>query len=580
MRSLPAASLAALLLAAPAAHAQAPAPLVRGVVVDSASGRHVGGLTVRLLDSAGTSLNGAITDASGRFSMRMVPGRYAFRVQRVGFRSTVTPALAIRGDTTLRLAAPWEAVAIAPIRTVGRSECALRAAERSETAALWDEARKALDAAAIARAQPMLRLTVVDIVRELDPSGEKVLSEQRAERTGLGLSAYRSRHPDSLAAQGYVRAEGETIWYYSPDADVLLSDGFLRTHCFRLQNDPAHPELAGLAFEPVRGRREPDVRGVLWVDRATRELLSLDYTYTSYPESRWPQAARGRVEFARLPSGAWMVRRWVARAPLLRRKAVVQVQRSGGGGPISNELPRFSSRGELDLSGVHEQAGEVLLATTADGTPLFARQVGALEGTVADSATGAPLAGARVTLQGTGRLAVADERGRWRLDSVPAGGFGVTFSHPAADTLVVDAPTQRVSVAPDRTTTVALLLPPATTLKARACAADFSSAGTHAAVVGVVTDGATGVPVPGAAVTVAWSTFARSAGVIAESVKQTTTTTDASGQYRVCTLPGDGDRITVQAGAGALSSAPVVLQVAPGRVARRDLALRPASDDR
>src|SRR3712207_8591443 len=71
-----------------------------------------------------------------------------------------------------------------------------------------------------------------------------------------------------------------------PRSTLFPYTTLFRSHCFRLERDPARPHVAGLAFEPVKGRKQPDVRGVLWVDRDTRELLSLDYTYTSYPDRK------------------------------------------------------------------------------------------------------------------------------------------------------------------------------------------------------------------------------------------------------------------------------------------------------
>lgn len=53
--------------------------------------------------------------------------------------------------------------------------------------------------------------------------------------------------------------------FYAPDAEVLLSDAFLDSHCFSLREATVQGEARlGLTFEPVPGRTIPEVRGVLW----------------------------------------------------------------------------------------------------------------------------------------------------------------------------------------------------------------------------------------------------------------------------------------------------------------------------
>src|SRR4029453_5669250 len=71
-----------------------------------------------------------------------------------------------------------------------------------------------------------------------------------------------------LSANGYVRQGSTENTYFAPDAAVLLSDEFLRDHCFRLRQGEGRREgLIGLGFEPVRGRNKPDIAGTLWIDR-------------------------------------------------------------------------------------------------------------------------------------------------------------------------------------------------------------------------------------------------------------------------------------------------------------------------
>src|SRR5690606_981255 len=89
--------------------------------------------------------------------------------------------------------------------------------------------------------------------------------------------------PDTLADHGFVRDMDGTVIFYAPDAEVLLSDAFLNTHCFGLRETTAQGEdRVGLTFEPVPGRRVPDVRGVLWLDTEGARLRSIEYQYVNH----------------------------------------------------------------------------------------------------------------------------------------------------------------------------------------------------------------------------------------------------------------------------------------------------------
>jgi outer membrane receptor protein involved in Fe transport len=59
----------------------------------------------------------------------------------------------------------------------------------------------------------------------------------------------------------------------------------------------------------------------------------------------------------------------------------------------------------------------LLLATT----PALARQTGTIEGTARTAGTGAPLAEVQIVAEGTGRIAITDAHGHYRLTNLPAG---------------------------------------------------------------------------------------------------------------------------------------------------------------
>ena len=140
------------------------------------------------------------------------------------------------------------------------------------------------------------------------------------------------------------------------------------------------------------------------------------------------------MTFGRYPSGVWGVQRWTIRLPVLH---VTDNRRRPDGA-----LGRFI---DTVVVAVREVGGEVIAAgasaTAASSTPTQ------LRGTVFDSTTGAPLAGAMVTIEGFGRTAETDSEGRFVFDSlVDDGEVRLRAWHPRLDSLGMPAITQRTQI--------------------------------------------------------------------------------------------------------------------------------------
>ena len=78
----------------------ASAQIVRGAVVDSATGRAIGDVTVMLIDERGVSVAAALAQDVGRFTLHApASGTYQLRVLRIGFRRTQSRPFHVRaGD--------------------------------------------------------------------------------------------------------------------------------------------------------------------------------------------------------------------------------------------------------------------------------------------------------------------------------------------------------------------------------------------------------------------------------------------------------------------------------------------------
>jgi hypothetical protein len=433
--ALRAAGLLFLLAAAPLS-----AQAVRGTLVDQESGNPVPGALMVLLDHTGAERASTLTDAGGAFLLRAsAPGTVRIRAERIGYASTISEPLEIRAGETrdYRMAAPVEVVALSGVSVTGARRCVLRPEEGLEVTRVWNEARKALNATALADDQRLLRYDVVLYERELDPRRLSIKAETRRTRSEFATHPFASRlTPEELSQGGYVQPIAGDTFYLAPDAPVLLSDVFLNDHCFRIQ--PGREEqkgLVGLAFEPVGDRKVPGIKGVLWVDENTAELRSLNYEYTDLRLLTRPDQIGGLIEFQRLPSGLWIVSRWRIRMPMVQIRKQEPVRLSGG----------IPSSYQESLVGIKETGGVVVEARDRRDSFFHADQA-VLTGVVWDSTRAKPLQGATIYLSGTQHSTATNERGRYVLEGLPEGEYVVSYMHPRLDSLSVIPETRPVEL--------------------------------------------------------------------------------------------------------------------------------------
>lgn len=524
------------------------AQAVHGSVVVESGGEPVPSALVLLLDASGSTRAGTLTGADGRFSLAApAPGTYTLRVDRVGHESAVSPALALRAGETAeqRLVAPARAVQLdgISVRSSGR-RCQLRPGSGEAAATLWTEARKALNAAAWVRGARQTPYEVVRFDRELDPGSLRVLREDRRVATAAATHPFASIPADSLSRRGFVQSGASGTFYYAPDALVLLSDTFLDDHCFHVAEGGGEG-LVGLAFQPVRGRGVPEVRGVFWLDRASAELRWLEYEYVGLPASLPEGKLGGRVEFERLPSGAWFVSRWALRMPRLARESGRVREVTGRSAWVPG--------GPEKLVGILETGGEVRIGGARERAPAPARL--AVAGSVYDSLRAAPLAGASVFLSGTVHRATAGADGRFRLEDVPEGEYQVSFSHPSLAALGVAPPVTTFALRAGEAPALELAVPSAATLAAAVCPG--GGAAGSAALVGAVR-GPAGEPVPGARVVLSWGR------------SRVETVAGAEGAYRACGIPAAA-RVAAEVRSDGLAPVRAVLEPASAPLAVRDL---------
>ena len=521
--------------------AVARAQVVRGVVVDEGSGRGMPGIVVVLLDSAGKRLAGVLADDAGRYAIRIAsPGRYAIRAERIGYRADApTPVKVAVGETVeLRVVTRPIPVVLGEVRVTGKTACVARASDGQDVSTVWDEARKALYATDLTQRQELFSAKVSRFERMLDARDGKVLSHQTKQSAGVTRSPFVSLPASQLSADGFVRQNSSETIFYGPDAGVLLSDEFLGDHCFKLRvAGGQRSAMIGLEFEPARGREKPEIAGTLWLDRKTGELRDLEYEYRFLPNL--PTSVRsedfgGRVAFRRMPTGAWIVERWMIRMPVLVDK-----------GPFSAKsdavLPGgVATRPErVQLAAIREEGGEVTETLARGERSQSVSETTIVRGIVFDSTTMLPLPNAHVFLDGTQFSARSGSDGRFTIGQVPPGTYSLGVTHDRFDSLQVRPPSATITAGGGDVPAAELAVPSKATLFARDCTpAERKSVMT--AMRGHVRDAATGAPAIDARVTVTWNRLVtvatRTAPVVQE---QAGTRTDSAGRYGFCGLPED-----------------------------------------
>ena len=421
IRRLATALWLATLAAAPSAIS---GQVVLGRLVEAGQGNTVGGAMAVLEDRSGRGRAQALTrTGTGLFQLDApAPGEYRVRADRIGYATTYSEWFRLAaGDTvSLRIEAPVEAVSLRGVVAEADRRCRVRPQEAMAVGRVWEEARKALAAAAWTQSLGMYEYKLLGFVRQLDREGRKVESENRALAQGWAKAPYVSRPTDSLTAHGYARVTGDGSWFWAPDAEALLADSFLDTHCFRVVagGDDA-PGLVGLAFEPVSDRSVPDIAGTMWLDPSTARLRRLEYRYErlGVPPALLPAEPGGAVRFRELPNGTWIVDSWSIR---MFRAGVVEHPLTG--------------RPAATLEGVTIQGGEVLRVHGPGGVVFDAGPGLRIAGVVRDS-VGAGLAGARVFAPGEGLEATTGPDGGFELTHVGPGEYQVSYSHPYLDEL-------------------------------------------------------------------------------------------------------------------------------------------------
>ncbi|MES2178942.1 MAG: carboxypeptidase regulatory-like domain-containing protein [Gemmatimonadota bacterium] len=492
------------------------AQTIRGTVTDRAS-TPVSGAVAQLLDSTSRVVARQLTNDQGSFRL-VAPSVGTYRIQalRIGYQPTLSDARVLRAgdDVTERIVLNGIQVSFDTIRVVGQSSCRVAKDTAAATFAIWQQVRTALTAADITTGDQAIATTAVVYERKLDVNARNVLAHASVLRSGTAAQPWLSLTPDSLSQVGYVATDtsGATT-YYAPGLDVLLSSRFLEDHCLRTF---AAGTLIGMEFEPTRDRKDiPEIRGTVWLDRATLALSNMEYKYANIPELQ--ARAGGTMEFARLRGGAWAISRWNIVMPELELRT------------LGIAIGRVDNRHrEAFVKDIVERGGELVLARRANDT-LYSRPSMSFRGQVRDSASRAPAPGAYVAVEGTTLAGIADSVGRFSIAGLIPGEYIVDVHTPSLDSV---GASHRVRVSLADSATRVIDVPTAEMFTSRVCGTTRKSGALAGIVVGGVKPRVDSLPVAALPVVAEW--------LGADStVQRTATRTDSVGAFRLCGVPLD-----------------------------------------
>lgn len=298
----------------------AAAQVVRGSVVDRASGSPLAGVLVSLQPAQGSAGDTVtvLTNLRGEFALRAVAaGRYRLVAKRIGVRRYESVPFDLAPGEARRVDVALDPVAqlLPEVAVIAAQLCVEHEDRRARTGALWEEARTALLASRVSLRDRLFEGQVRRYTRGLDPRTLRVLEELRTEVHGVldrppGLSG------DSLSTVGYRQDVDGYAWFHAPDAEVLLSAAFQRDHCFDLADARRDRRgLVGIAFAPGPGRALPDVSGVVWLDARSLALRLVEFRFTGMEPFTGSEHVGGELHFAQLANGAWLLSRWFVRTP-------------------------------------------------------------------------------------------------------------------------------------------------------------------------------------------------------------------------------------------------------------------------
>lgn len=537
----------AAVLAALAVAPQLGAQSVRGAVTVP-GGNPLPGVVVQLLDSTNTMVARALSGDRGEFLVgARQSGTYTLRTLRIGYRPVTSASFVLKSAQEMAHNVELTSIPIAlsSVRIDGRSACSRASRDSTSVAfAAWEQVRTAFAATQLSAANRSVVTTTVAYDRVLDGTGKTVTAQDASVRTETVRQPWLERPMDLLRREGYVVDEGQTgTTYYAPGLDALGSNAFLEDHCLRVVKSTDTTRIA-IGFEPTPERKATaEVRGTAWMDRATSEVRAIEFKYANVSFEQ-EQAAGGRMEFARMKNGGWVISRWSIRMPVME-----QVTRRAAMGGV-----------QVKVAEIRVTGGE-LVTVRRGSDSLWTRTPLVLAGVVRDSASGHTIPGARAKLAGTAFTGTTDARGRFAINDVFPGDYTLEIRTPSLDS--VGAVHQSSLTFADSGSTLDVRVPNAKQITTMACGTARLGAGRGAVLGRIIMRGDSALPA-NAKVVAEWNEVGVRTAGRAPTVERTLRWLDGkvetSGSFRLCGVPTNTD-LVLRASADGAASQPTAVHI-------------------
>lgn len=509
------------------------AQTVSGSVVMPDTITPVPGAIVMAVDAQGATVGRSLTNTRGTFVLRLSsPGTVDLRVLRIGYNPLKGPSLAVAAGATQQVRIIYTAslVTLAAVNVQEGETCRVQRDSGLLVATLWEEARKAMLTSRLASDEPPLFAEWIEYVRTLDSASRVVRAQRIRTSRNPTTHVFQSVPGGILRTAGYVVEDSSTTTYYAPDAQVLLSEDFVETHCFHLVAPPRTEDQRriGIAFTPTPDRRRmKEIEGTLWVDRTTTELRTLEFRYLNLDKVTAPAKPGGNVDFMKLSDGNWLVSRWQLRMPQLYDA------------PAENlfDNRRLYLAHDLVLRAVQHSGGEVVRAIRHDSV-VYEGAGARIDVQVLARDSSTSVAGAILDLDGTDYTAVADASGRIHLSPLLPGRYMARLHSPSMDAMGVPGAMREIEARMDPRVD-SLMLPNPANVLASACPAD-SGRSAQGMLHGWV-KGASTTPIGHASITVNWrDDYTLTQGAVSQisyGAKTLGTVTNDAGYWRICGIP-------------------------------------------
>jgi hypothetical protein len=372
-----------------------------------------------------------------------------------------------------------------------RDNCGLRGPEAATFLQLWEQAHVALAATSFVETSASLDMRVVRLEGTVENDGSHAKVDSARARETISSRPFATTPAETLSAAGYVRQRHDgSVVFDVPGADAFLSDAFVATHYFRVEDPPGdHRDWIGIGFRPAE---EPDttadIAGVMWLELATAELRRLEFTYVNvlfFPQricdntKGWcirgsGRGAGGSLDFARLDDGAWLIHRWTIRTPAegTQYRVDFKARKIPGGWEKCYDSHQGCEPVNVPHPKLVTNFGAVA-TVTRDGREIFrddttsaamsriatrgaGRHPAGISGVVTDASTGQSLARVVVSTDDPARAAITDDSGFFELPTLPVRAVVVSARRRGYDPIGL-----RLPLLPDSTRHMKLSLVPA-----------------------------------------------------------------------------------------------------------------------